>query len=159
MGIKRFLKGFRYAFAGIGRCILEERNMRIHTVAVFYVLLFAPFFHLTRGEWSILFLTMALVLAAECVNTAVERLCDRIGKEYNPLIKAAKDIAAGAVLICAAGAVCVALCLFWRPEVFWQIGLWFADRPWALAALILSAVCLFLYCFLGLPRLSKADRP
>ncbi len=160
MGIRRFIKGFGYAFSGILRCICEERNMRIHTAAVFYVLLFAPFFHLTRAEWAILFLTMALVLAAECVNTALERLCDRVGKEFSPLVKAAKDIAAGAVLICAAAALAVAVCLFWRPEVFPEIAAWFSERPWSLAVLLLSAVCLFMYCFWGVPGLrGRKGRP
>ena len=151
MGIGRFIKGFGYAFSGIVRCICEERNMRIHTVAVFYVLLFAPFFHFSAVEWAVLFLTMALVLAAECVNTALERLCDRVGKEFSPLIKAAKDIAAGAVLICAVAAVCVAVCLFWRPDIFPEIAAWFSERPLSILALALSIVCLFLYCFLGIP--------
>ena len=53
MGIGRFIKGFGYAFSGIVRCICEERNMRIHTVAVFYVLLFAPFF--IFRQWNGLF--------------------------------------------------------------------------------------------------------
>lgn len=160
MGVHRFIKSFKYAFCGIGRCIREERNMRIHTAAAFYVLLFSPFFRFTRGEWGVLILTLSLVMAAECVNTAIERLCDRVGKEYSPLAKAAKDLAAGAVLLCALGAAAVGVCLFWRPEVFLEIAAWFSARPPAIAALLLSAVCLGLYCVLGFPETRrKKDKP
>lgn len=114
----RFLKGFLYAFQGIAYCISHERNMRIHTVALLYVSAFSLFFQLSRVEYAVLFLTFALVMMAEMVNTAIERLCDKTAKEYHPLIKHAKDMAAGAVLVCAVFAVGVAVCLFGDAAVY-----------------------------------------
>ena len=83
----RFLKGFLYAFQGIAYCISHERNMRIHTVALLYVSAFSLFFQLSRVEYAVLFLTFALVMMAEMVNTAIERLCDKTAKEYHPLMQ------------------------------------------------------------------------
>ena len=63
-------------------------------------------------EWIALILTIALVLGMEAVNTAVESVVDLVSPEYHPLAKQAKDVAAGAVLLVAIGAACVALLLF-----------------------------------------------
>lgn len=129
--------------------------MRIHTTAAFYVLIFAPCFALSSAEWAVLFLTITLVMALECVNTALERLCDKVSREFDKLIRTAKDAAAGAVLICAAGAVAVAVCLFWKPAVWLEILRWFGDNPAAVIGLIVSAVCAFLYCVYGIPKMNR----
>jgi diacylglycerol kinase (ATP) len=45
------------------------------------------------------------VWAAEAINTAFELLCDVASPDFHPLVESAKDVAAGAVLICAVGSV------------------------------------------------------
>ncbi len=111
-----FLKGFKYAFCGIIHCIKNERNMRVHTVAALYVLLFARFFDFGRTEYVLLLLTIGGVLAAEAINTAVETLCDKVCREKDAKIKAAKDAAAGAVLILASFAAVIGVVMFSQPE-------------------------------------------
>ena len=88
---------FLHALCGIIHCIKNERNMRFHTVAALYVLVFARFFAFSREDFGLLMLTIGGVMAAEAVNTAIEELCDKISPEYDPLIKHAKD--AGAEVI------------------------------------------------------------
>ena len=51
--------------------------MRIHTVAMVYVLIFARFFQFTRTEYAILIITIAMVLAAEAFNTSLERIANK----------------------------------------------------------------------------------
>lgn len=123
--------------------------MRVHIVVMLYVLVFSLFFELSRGQYAVLLLTIAAVLAAEMVNTACEGLCDLVSTEYNPLIGRVKDIAAGAVLICAIFAVGVGAFLFWQPQVFVRIFWWFAERWWALVCLAASAVLSLLFIVLG----------
>ena len=53
-----------------------------------------------------------MVFAAELFNTAIEQLADVIDPEYNPKIKAIKDLAAGGVLITALGAAIIGIILF-----------------------------------------------
>ncbi len=65
-----------------------------------------------RDEWLALVLTIALVLAAEGVNTAVEAVVDLASPVYHPLAKVAKDVAAGTVLLTAIASVIVGLILF-----------------------------------------------
>ncbi|MBR5540637.1 MAG: diacylglycerol kinase family protein [Clostridia bacterium] len=120
----RMIKGFGWAARGIWRCAREEWHFRFHLVIAFYVLLFVPYFSLSRAEGAILTLTIAGVLVAELVNSAVERTVDRVSTERHPLAGAAKDMAAGAVLLATIAAIAVAILLFWKPDVWAAI---FAD--------------------------------
>jgi diacylglycerol kinase len=72
---------------------------------------------LPAAAWAVLFLTIALVVAAELVNSAVESVVDLVSPEDHPLAKRAKDVAAAAVLVAVAGAVAVGICL-----VLWATG-------------------------------------
>ena len=51
--------------------------MRIHLTAAVYVLFFSPFLGVTRSEYGVLLLTIAMVIAAEAFNTAMEMLITR----------------------------------------------------------------------------------
>ena len=88
---------FGDAARGILFAVKTERNMRIHVTAAVYVLFFARFLGVSRGEYAALLLAVALVITAEGFNTAIEMLCDYAQKSYNRFIGRTKDIAAGAV--------------------------------------------------------------
>lgn len=60
-----------------------------------------------------LVLTVGAVITLELVNTAIERAVDLVTGEFHPLAKAAKDIAAAAVLVAAGLAVIIGVLLFW----------------------------------------------
>src|SRR5262249_52951041 len=103
----KFLRSFLTGFAGIGHVIRSERNMRIHVVAAVGVVAAGFAFQLAAWEWAAVLFCIGLVLSAECMNTAMERLADRVSTERHPLIKAAKDCASGAVLVLALTAAAV----------------------------------------------------
>lgn len=94
-------KSFGYAFEGIGTCIRNERNMKIHCTAIVLVVLAGTLFGITVTEWCICLILFALVASLELVNTAVESVVDLVTEEKKPLAKTAKDTAAGAVLFSA----------------------------------------------------------
>lgn len=50
-------------------------------------------------ERVLLFASVLLVLVVEVLNTAIEAAIDRVGAEYHPLSKAAKDLGSAAVLL------------------------------------------------------------
>ena len=133
-----FIKSFGYAAIGVWYCIRHERNFRIHLGIAAYVLAFAPYFSLSRAEWAVLAVLMALVLCAEAVNTAVERTVDLASTERQPRARAAKDAAAGAVLLCALAAALVGILLFARPDIWRQILADFLAQPYKIALLVLS---------------------
>jgi diacylglycerol kinase len=104
---------FVYAIRGIFYCLHHERNMRIHFVCMAYMYFFLlgfDFFQLSRTQFAIIFLANAAVIMGELINTAVERTVDLHSKGKHPLAKAAKDTAAGAVLVAAIGAVVSPYC-------------------------------------------------
>ena len=133
-----FLRSFVYAGRGIWFCIRHERNFRIHMSAAIYVLLFAPYFSLTRGEWAALLAVVALVLAAEAVNTAVEQVVNLASPRRRTRARVAKDVAAGAVLLCAGAAVAVGFILFARWDVWTCILSDFRTNWWKPVLLLLS---------------------
>ena len=63
------------------------------------------------------------------MNTALERLCDKVCPEKDDLIKKCKDIAAGAVLVSAIFAAAIGVVLFWDIEKFAEIVYFFSDTP------------------------------
>ena len=102
--IKKRLKSFTYAGKGIKSFVCREHNVWIH-MAVF-------FFEIHRIEWIAIIICIGVVIAAEAFNTAIEKLVNLTSPEWNPIAGEVKDIAAGAVLICAVAAAIVGLVIF-----------------------------------------------
>src|SRR5262245_9504156 len=94
----KFLRSFVIGFVGMAHVCRSEMNMRIHVAAAVGVLVAGFVFGLAAWEWVAILFCIGLVLAAECMNTSVERLADRVSLDWDPLIKQAKDCASGAVL-------------------------------------------------------------
>ncbi len=144
-GVKGFILSFRCAIAGIISGIVNERNLRIHIIAAIYVLYFSTFYEFTRGEYILLVMTICLVITTEMLNTAIEAAVDLVTEQYAPYAKAAKDIAAGAVLASAIFAIAVGFILFWDTAVFAEIFMYFTTSPIRGVLLALSILCAFLF--------------
>lgn len=104
--------GFACAAAGIVHALKTQRNMRFHITTTVLVCLFGYFYGLSQAQWVWLACSIVFVLLGEMVNTAIESAVDTATKEYSPYAKAAKDAAAGAVLLAAIFAVITAAFLF-----------------------------------------------
>ena len=142
--IKRFFAGFGYAAQGIGAALRQERNLRFHCCAAAYVLVFSRFYTFSPVEYALLFLCIGGVMALELMNSALERAVHQPYAAHWETAGAAKDMAAGAVLVFSIAAACVGVVLFWQPAVLARMLAWFAARPWAiclLAASVPAAVC------------------
>lgn len=109
---KSIIDSFNYAVSGIIVSIKTERNMLIHYIVAILVLFSSLFFDFNRMEFLILLFSVTLVIVLELINTAIEKTVDMVTKEYHPLARLAKDIAAGAVLISAINALIVGYLLF-----------------------------------------------
>ncbi len=99
----------------------SQHNAWVHLVATGLVCAVAFWLRLGSAEWCWLILAMAGVWTAEGLNTAIELLADAVSPEQHPLIGKAKDVAAGAVLIAAAGSVLIGLLVF-GPHVLEVLG-------------------------------------
>ena len=110
--IKRFGRGFVYAWNGIRAAVQEERNFRFHLCAACYAVILGMLADLSCMEWALLAFCITAVLGMELMNSAVERAVDKPDTTHWWSAGAAKDMAAGAVLIVALGALAVGGCLF-----------------------------------------------
>lgn len=156
--MKSLIKSFGYAFSGIFEALRYERNMRIHFVCMIYMYSFLfvyDFFEITRTQLAVIFLANMAVVAAELVNTAVERTVDLASEEYTKNGKIAKDTAAGAVLVCAIFAVATGIAILGQPEAFSQMLLYYREKPVMLVIFILSIIPATVFIFKGFGKASK----
>ena len=109
---------FDDAINGIIYAIKTQRNFKLHCLAALTALGLSLFYGFSRLELLILLITITLVMMAELINTAIEKVVDMIIGTYHPLARIAKDVAAGAVLITAFNAVFVGYILFFTEKRF-----------------------------------------
>ena len=102
---------FGYAFAGLATAWRAERNVRIHAALAVVALAGAALLRLPVWGWALVILAIALVLAAELLNSALEAVVDLVSPHDHPLAKRAKDVGAAAVLVAAGGAAAVGVLL------------------------------------------------
>lgn len=92
------LESIRYASAGIYFMLRTQRNMRIHVTVGFSALALAIWLGVGPLELAAIVIVASLVVICEMFNTAVENAVDLATHRRHPLAKAAKDVAAAAVL-------------------------------------------------------------
>ncbi len=105
-------ESFQFAFEGFRYAIQTQKNLRFQLIAAIIVITISTFLPMELIEWAILFVLIALIIAAEILNTAIEKTIDLIVKEYDPLAKTIKDLSAAAVLFIAVAAVIVGLFIY-----------------------------------------------
>lgn len=92
-------RAFSDAVRGVAVAWRQELHLKLHTAAAVLVCAAAWWLGATTTEWAILLLCIGLVFGLEYVNSALERLADRVTTANDSLIRDAKDMAAGAVLV------------------------------------------------------------
>jgi len=106
------LQSFRYAGQGVAYMLRTQHNAWIHAAISALVALVALLLRVSRGDWCLLILAITSVWTAESFNTALELIVDIASPDRRPAAGRAKDIAAGAVLLCAVGAAAIGLLVF-----------------------------------------------
>jgi diacylglycerol kinase (ATP) len=106
------VRSFGHAFAGVAALLTTQHNAWIHALATVAVLVAGVVLRVSALEWALLCLAIGLVWLAEGLNTALEALCDRVAPEPHPLVRRAKDVAAGGVLLAACAAAAAGLIIF-----------------------------------------------
>jgi diacylglycerol kinase len=109
---RRRVASFGHAGRGVWSALRSEVHLRFHAVATMVVIGLGFYYGISRLEWALVALAAASVWAAELVNTAIEALTDLASPAWHPLAGKAKDVAAGAVLLAALGAVAVGALVF-----------------------------------------------
>ena len=113
--IKSRLESIRHAMSGWSHVIRTQKNAWIHTAATIFVIAFAIWLRLPARDWALLLITIAIVWAAEFLNTALEIVVDLASPELHPMAKAGKDVGAAAVLIAASTAAVIGILVMGPP--------------------------------------------
>lgn len=106
------MRSFGYALDGIEYLVRTQRSFRLHLLVAAAVVAAGLGLGVGATEWEILVVTIALVIMTEALNTGIELAVTLASPELRPEAKAAKDVAAGAVLMSAITAVVVGIAIF-----------------------------------------------
>ncbi len=112
---KNRLKGIGYAFKGAWMLLKNEASIQVQAAIAILITVAGFYFEISTNEWILQILTIALVMSAEGINSAIEKLSDFIHPDHHPKIGYIKDIAAGAVFFTAIAAVIVG-CIIYIPK-------------------------------------------
>lgn len=125
--LRRGQRTWRDKFADAGRGVVDgiraQSSFWVHLPFAAAVIALAVFLQLPRVECCVLLLCVALVLTTEFVNTALESLAKAADTNFNPHLRLALDVAAGAVLVAAVFSAVIGCWLLLPP--LWS---WFAGR-------------------------------
>lgn len=106
------LKSLRFAWQGIRLLMRSENSIKLQLAIGVLVTLFGLYIELTKFEWIVQTLCIALVLSAEAFNTAIEKIADFVHPDHHKKIGDIKDISAGAVALIAIGAVLAGMLIY-----------------------------------------------
>ena len=110
---------FRYAFAGWWFVIHTQKNAWIHAAVSLAVILVSLWLRLEARDWAVIIIAIAMVWAAEFINTSLEAVVDLASQhQQNHLARVGKDVGAAAVLIAATSAALIGLLILGPP--LWQ---------------------------------------
>ena len=94
-----FYKSVYYAFKGLFWMLKTERNFQLEVLALVINLFLMVYFQLNSTDVVLIFIVCFLILIAEIINTAIEKICDFVEPNFNKKIGLIKDIAAGGVIL------------------------------------------------------------
>ena len=109
---RRRVASFGHAGRGVWAALRSEVHLRFHALATVVVVGLGFYCGITRLEWALVTLAVVGVWTAELMNTAIEALTDLASPTWHQLAGKAKDVAAGAVLLAALGALLVGALVF-----------------------------------------------
>lgn len=109
---KKILNSFKFAIQGFFTALKEERNLKIHIIIMFLVIIAGLLLNISQIEWIICIILFGIVISAELVNTSIETIVDMVSPQINPKAKIAKDISACSVLVLAIASAIIGIIIF-----------------------------------------------
>lgn len=98
-GIIRVVYATYYSLNGLRAAFKSEAAIRQEIVAMLVLIPVACWLDVSMVERILLIMSLFIVLIAELLNTAVEKLCDHVSTDIHDLIGKAKDIGSAAVFV------------------------------------------------------------
>lgn len=97
-GKRNFISSVKDCLNGFSYIVSSEHNFKKEIVLGIIALILSIVLKITRVEFAIILLVIALVIVSEVFNTAIEKIVDLYTKDYNEIARIAKDVSALAVL-------------------------------------------------------------
>ena len=115
--LKTVLDVIKYSVNGLVCYAKEGKSIIIYLVCSIIEIILGFLYHINGLEWILIICILGFILSVELINTAIEAACDAITKEYNPLIKVAKDCGSGATFILFIVAIILNIIIF-APKIY-----------------------------------------
>ena len=96
-----------YSWAGLKAAWDNEMAFRTEVIVIALIMPIGIWIGETAVQWALLIGSSMLVLITELLNSAVENVVDRIGREHHLLSKQAKDLGSAAAAVSMLTAVMV----------------------------------------------------
>jgi len=112
-GLRRIIAATGNSLRGLKACWVNEAAFRQNSTLLAALFVAAFFVARDAQQWLLLIVAALLLLIVELLNSAIETVVDRIGRERNELSGRAKDMGSAAVFLCL---VLIGLC--------WLVILW-----------------------------------
>lgn len=109
------LRSMKFALKGMWLLITTEDSIKAQMSVAVLATILGFYFDISSSEWMFQSLAIGLVLVAEALNTAVEKVADFVHPDYHEKIGFIKDIAAGAPAFAALISLVIA-CIIYIPK-------------------------------------------
>ena len=110
--VKGRIKSLKFAVKGVWLLITTEHSIMVQMAIAILITFVGWWMDISKTEWLFQILAIGLVLVAESLNTAIEKICDFIHPDYDERIGFIKDISAGAVTFAAIAAIIAGLIIY-----------------------------------------------
>lgn len=98
-GIKHYFYSTKYSIEGLIYAYKNEKSLWMHGFCTIVAISLGIIFKISLGQWSMILISLGVILAIELLNTAIEAVVDMITLEYHPLAKIAKDCGSAATFV------------------------------------------------------------
>ncbi len=98
-GLSRLVAAAGYSAAGIRAAFRSEEAVRMEIAAFIVMAPLGLWLGETQVEKVLLVGCLVFVIVVELLNTGIETVVDRVGRDYHELSRVAKDIGSAAVFI------------------------------------------------------------
>jgi diacylglycerol kinase (ATP) len=106
------IKAVKYAAKGFWILITSEKSIIAQVFIGVFITIFGFIMNISATEWLFQIFAIGLVLVAESLNTAIEKIADFIHPEYHKQIGHIKDVSAGAAFFAAIFAIIIGLIIY-----------------------------------------------
>ncbi len=111
--IKGRVKSLQYTLRGAFLLLKTEHSIMVQAgISVLFIFV-GLYLGISRFEWMMQIFAIALVLTAESLNTAIEKLCDFVHPEFHEKIGFIKDISSGAMTFAVVASIVIATLIYY----------------------------------------------